>query len=46
MTAQQRDDRSGLIAGVAAFALWGVIPVYWKLLKFLPAAEILAHRFV
>ncbi|MFL6584686.1 MAG: EamA family transporter RarD [Chthoniobacterales bacterium] len=42
----QREDRSGLIAALAAFALWGVIPAYWKLLKFLPASEILAHRFV
>ncbi len=43
---QKREDRSGLVAGIAAFGLWGVIPIYWKLLKYLPAAEILAHRFV
>jgi chloramphenicol-sensitive protein RarD len=42
----EREDRSGLIAGVAAFATWGLIPVYWKLLSNLPASEILAHRFV
>jgi chloramphenicol-sensitive protein RarD len=41
-----RESRSGLIAGVAAFATWGLIPVYWKLLSNLPAIEILAHRFV
>jgi chloramphenicol-sensitive protein RarD len=41
-----REDRSGLIAGIAAFATWGLIPVYWKLLSNLPALEILAHRFV
>jgi chloramphenicol-sensitive protein RarD len=41
-----REDRSGLIAGIAAFATWGLIPVYWKLLSNLPASEILAHRFV
>jgi chloramphenicol-sensitive protein RarD len=40
------EDRSGLIAGLAAFATWGLIPVYWKLLSNLPASEILAHRFV
>ena len=39
-------DRSGLIAGIAAFGLWGVIPIYWKLLRATPAIEILAHRFV
>jgi chloramphenicol-sensitive protein RarD len=41
-----REDRSGLIAGIAAFATWGLIPVYWKLLSAIPASEILAHRFV
>jgi chloramphenicol-sensitive protein RarD len=41
-----RDERSALLAGFAAFATWGLIPVYWKLLKTVPAAEILAHRCV
>ena len=40
------EDRSGLIAGLAAFGTWGLIPVYWKLFTNLAAAEILAHRFV
>ena len=42
----ERNERSGLIAAIAAFATWGLIPVYWKLLNKLPAFEILAHRFV
>jgi len=29
---------------VAAYSLWGFAPVYWKLLRALPAAELLAHR--
>src|SRR5438270_8817860 len=33
-------------AGVAAFATWGLVPIYWKLLSKIPALEILAHRFV
>jgi chloramphenicol-sensitive protein RarD len=40
------DERSALIAGFAAFITWGLVPVYWKLLKSVPALEILAHRFV
>src|SRR5438045_6087731 len=36
----------GLIAGVACFTTWGLIPVYWKLIAAVPATEILAHRFV
>ena len=41
-----REERSGLIAGLAAFCTWGLIPVYWKLLSAIPAYEILAHRLV
>src|SRR5216684_123155 len=41
-----RDDRFALLAGFAAFTTWGLVPVYWKLLKAVPATEILAHRFV
>ena len=37
---------SALIAAIAAFGFWGFIPVYWKLLKTIPATEIIAHRFV
>lgn len=39
-------DRSGLIAGIAAFGTWGIIPGYWKLFIAVSASEILAHRFV
>jgi chloramphenicol-sensitive protein RarD len=40
------EDRSGLIAGIAAFATWGLIPGYWKFLRGVSPPEILAHRFV
>jgi chloramphenicol-sensitive protein RarD len=39
-------EASGLIAGIACFGTWGLIPIYWKLLATVPASEILAHRFV
>src|SRR5438552_50743 len=38
--------KSAFIAGVASFATWGLVPIYWKLLTRVPALEILAHRFV
>src|ERR1043165_7441860 len=41
-----KEDRSGLIAGIAAIGTGGLIPVYWKLFTSLSASEILAHRFV
>src|SRR6266481_6469097 len=39
-------ETSGLIAAIAAFTTWGLIPIYWKLLAAVPVTEILAHRFV
>src|SRR6478672_11853712 len=45
-TSSVKEDRSGFIAGVAAFGTWGIIPGYWKLFITISATEILAHRFV
>jgi chloramphenicol-sensitive protein RarD len=42
----QSHETSALIAGIAAFTTWGLIPIYWKLLVKVPASEIIAHRFV
>ena len=36
--------RRGFAFGVAAYGLWGVLPVYFKLLETLPAFDIVAHR--
>lgn len=36
--------RYGLIAGVGAYTLWGLFPLYLKLLSDVSALEILAHR--
>lgn len=38
------DRRTGLIHGVTAYALWGIVAAYWKLLAHVPAVELLAHR--
>lgn len=35
---------SGLWHGVGAYVLWGVLPVYWKLLAHVPSLQIVAHR--
>lgn len=40
------ESRKGLVAGVSAYALWGIIPVYWKLLADVDAIELIAHRAV
>jgi chloramphenicol-sensitive protein RarD len=41
-----RVDGGGLLAGAAAYALWGLFPAFWRLLEPAGAIEILAHRIV
>lgn len=43
-THQEKELRFGLIAGVAAYSLWGLFPLYLKALSAVPATEILSHR--
>ena len=38
------DRRTGLLHGVTAYAVWGIVAAYWKLLAHVPAVELLAHR--
>src|SRR5215213_6718912 len=38
--------RSGFAAGLAAYLLWGLFPLYWPLLEPAGAVEILAHRIL
>lgn len=33
-----------LLFGIGAYAMWGLAPIYWKLLVAIPATELLAHR--
>ena len=39
-------NRTGLLSGVGAFVLWGLLPIFWKLISDVPALETLAHRIV
>ena len=32
--------------GSAAYSVWGLFPIYWKLIEFVPADQIIAHRIV
>jgi len=34
----------GVVYAVLAFASWGLMPLYWRPLKHVPALEILSHR--
>lgn len=39
-------DRSGAIAGMSAYILWGFITVYWKALKDFAPLELIGYRIV
>jgi chloramphenicol-sensitive protein RarD len=39
-------DRRGVAATVGAFVVWGLFPLYWRLLHHVPALQIIAHRVV
>jgi chloramphenicol-sensitive protein RarD len=36
----------GLLFGASAYGIWGLFPLYWRLLDNVGAVEALAHRFV
>lgn len=36
----------GLWTAVGAYAVWGFLPMYWKLLRHVPAPQLLSHRIV
>ncbi|MEU3253723.1 EamA family transporter RarD [Streptomyces sp. NPDC006997] len=40
------EQRIGLLNGFAAYGMWGLVPLFWPLLKPAGALEILAHRMV
>ncbi|MER7201972.1 EamA family transporter RarD [Streptomyces sp. NPDC000188] len=40
------EQRTGLLNGIAAYGMWGLVPLFWPLLKPAGAGEILAHRMV
>ncbi|KQY54969.1 EamA family transporter RarD [Lysobacter sp. Root494] len=39
-------ERRGLWVAIASFVLWGLMPLYWHLLKTVPSLQIVAHRVV
>lgn len=39
-----RDDPRGIALALAAYGLWGVVPVYWRLLAKVPPFELTVHR--
>ena len=40
------DERRGVAAGIFCYLLWGLFPIYWKLLGEVDSLEIIAHRII
>ncbi|MFJ3722104.1 EamA family transporter RarD [Streptomyces sp. NPDC090045] len=40
----ENEQRAGLLYGVGAYGMWGLVPLFWPLLTPAGAVEILAHR--
>ncbi len=34
----------GILYGIAAYSMWGLFPIYWKLLRHVPAIQLIGHR--
>ena len=46
MSDPHRTRRAGLLFGLGAYLLWGVMPLYFKAVAQVPATEIVAHRIL
>jgi chloramphenicol-sensitive protein RarD len=44
--ATPENTRLGILAGVGAYAIWGLVPIFFKQMAGVPAVEIIAHRVV
>jgi chloramphenicol-sensitive protein RarD len=36
----------GILHAFGAYFIWGLVPIYWKLLKHIPATQLIGHRIV
>lgn len=43
---QAGDARSGVLIGLLAYTMWGVFPIYFKLVASVPPFEVLGHRIL
>jgi chloramphenicol-sensitive protein RarD len=46
LDSRKRENWVGVWYAIAAYVAWGVLPLYWKTLKHVPAREILAYRII
>ena len=44
--AERRFQRDGVLSALIGYLLWGVFPVYFKLVQTVPPTEVLTHRII
>jgi chloramphenicol-sensitive protein RarD len=42
----EKRARDGVICALLAFVLWGILPIYFRLVESVPILEVLAHRII
>ena len=45
-TPHDQETRRGYLYGIAAYGLWGVLPIYFKAMPGVPAVDMVAHRII
>ncbi len=43
-TPKTSDGKAGVLAGITAYSIWGIFPIYFVLTRVVPATEMVAHR--
>lgn len=43
---QKKNSPVGLASALAAYSMWGILPLYWKALEIIPSWEIICHRII
>lgn len=43
---QNEDSPSGFVYALAAYFMWGFLPLYMKMVAHIPPAEVVAHRIL
>ncbi len=46
VTLAEQEQRRGLLVTAGTFVLWGLVPMYWHLLREVPSFQIIAHRII
>lgn len=45
-TASNSEGKAGVLAGIIAYTIWGVFPIYFVATRLVPATEMVAHRVI